>query len=44
MPGYLDRNMRAFRDVYEALSEQSRRVYSDNPQVAQDLWRCPVAC
>src|ERR1044072_6175602 len=38
MGSYLERNIRAFQDIQNALKEQSQRMYGDNSRASQELW------
>ena len=38
MGTYLEKNIRAFRDMQKTLQDQSQRMYGDNSRASQDLW------
>jgi polyhydroxyalkanoate synthesis repressor PhaR len=38
MGTYLEKNIRAFRDIQNALQEQSHKMYGDNSRASQELW------
>ena len=38
MGTYLEKNIRAFRDIQNALQEQSQKMYGDNSRASQELW------
>src|SRR3970040_116650 len=38
MGSYLEKNVRAFQDIPQALQEQSSRIYGDNPRASQEMW------
>ena len=38
MGSYLERNIRAFQDIQNALQDQSKRMYGDNSRASQELW------
>src|SRR3954464_1041761 len=38
MGTYLEKNIRAFRDMQKTLQDQSQRMYGDNTKASQDLW------
>src|SRR6185369_1356022 len=38
MGTYLEKNIKAFRDMQQTLQDQSSRMYGDNSKASQDLW------
>ena len=38
MGAYLEKNIRAFRDMQKTLEDQSSRLYGDNTRASQELW------
>src|SRR3954466_8989489 len=38
MGTYLEKNIKAFRDMQQTLQDQSKRMYGDNSKASQDLW------
>src|SRR5215208_3342066 len=38
MGTYLEKNIRAFRDMQKTLQDQSQRMYGDNSRASQELW------
>jgi polyhydroxyalkanoate synthesis repressor PhaR len=38
MGTYLEKNIRAFRDIQNTLQEQSQKMYGDAPRASQELW------
>jgi polyhydroxyalkanoate synthesis repressor PhaR len=38
MGTYLEKNIRAFREMQKTMQDQSQRVYGDNSRASQELW------
>ena len=38
MGGYLEKNLKAFQDMHQAMQDQSQRLYGDKSRASQDLW------